>query len=93
MIKSNISDRLFDQLDGKISKQEATNMVEAVLDTIKTTLAAVEDVKITSFGSFKVVHKAERVGRNPKTGEPLPIPARYVVKFKASDVLRKVMNS
>ena len=92
MIKSNISDRLFDLLDGKISKNQAANLVDTAFDIIKQTLASGEEVKISSFGSFKVVHKAARTGRNPQTGEPLSIPARHIVKFKASSVFRRGMR-
>ena len=92
MIKAHISNRLYDLLYGKISKNQAIDLVDTVFDIIKKTLASGEDVKFSSFGTFQVRDKSEHVGRNPQTGEPMTISARRVVRFKASDVLRRALN-
>src|SRR5688572_23222463 len=69
-----------------LSRNESANLVEIVLDEISDALARGEMVKISSFGSFSVRQKGKRVGRNPKTGEELPINPRRVLVFRASDV-------
>lgn len=67
-----------------VTNSVARNTVKAVLNHIQTKVKAGEGVELIGFGSFKTVDKAERVGRNPKTGEAITIPAQKVVKFKAS---------
>jgi integration host factor subunit alpha len=71
-----------------LTQKEAADVVETILDTIKETLAAGENVKISGFGSFMVRDKKARMGRNPANGEPLMLEARRVVTFKASPGLR-----
>ena len=66
--------------------------VEVVFETLKETLERGENVKLTGFGNFRVRDKSTRLGRNPKTGEPMKIPARRVVTFKGSPILRTKMN-
>ncbi len=75
-----------------LSRNESSDLVEAVLDEISTALVKGENVKISSFGSFSVRQKGERVGRNPKTGVEVPIKPRKVLVFKASHVLRDRVN-
>ncbi|HDZ71952.1 integration host factor subunit alpha [Aurantimonas sp. C2-6-R+9] len=71
-----------------LSRTESAQLVEMVLDEICSTIASGESVKISSFGSFLVRKKNERVGRNPKTGEEVPISPRRVAVFKPSNVLK-----
>ncbi len=75
-----------------LSRAESARLVEAVLGEISDTLAAGEDVKLSGFGSFLVRSKAERVGRNPKTGVEVPIEQRRVMVFKPSNVLKVHVN-
>lgn len=71
-----------------LSRDESTKLVASVLDQIADCLASGESVKISSFGSFAVREKARRIGRNPKTGQEVPILPRKVVVFRASHVLK-----
>jgi integration host factor subunit alpha len=75
-----------------ISKFESSRIVESVLETVKTSLSNGEDVLISGFGKFSVKKKAPRKGRNPATGEDLPLDARTVVTFKSSPVMRERVN-
>jgi integration host factor subunit alpha len=75
-----------------LSRVDAAELVEAVLDEVSDALARGETVKISSFGSFSIREKAERWGRNPKTGEPARIDPRRVLVFRASHVLKDRMN-
>jgi integration host factor subunit alpha len=75
-----------------LSRAESAELVEQVLGEISDTLAAEEDVKLSSFGSFLVRSKGERVGRNPKTGVEVPIEKRRVLMFKPSLNLKAHMN-
>lgn len=76
-----------------LSRNESAELVEAVLDEISDALARGEVVKISSFGSFSVRQKGERMGRNPKTGEEVPILPRRVLVFRASHVLKNRINT
>ncbi|MDA8231299.1 MAG: integration host factor subunit alpha [Magnetospirillum sp.] len=75
-----------------LSRNESADLLEAVLGEISTVLAKGETVKISSFGSFSVRSKGQRVGRNPKTGEEVPILPRRVLVFRPSQLLRKRIN-
>lgn len=75
-----------------LSRNESAELVETVLDEIADALARGEMVKISSFGSFSVRSKGERIGRNPKTGEEVPILPRRVLVFRASHVLKNRIN-
>ncbi len=75
-----------------LSRNESATLVETVLDEIADALARGEIVKISSFGSFQVRQKGERVGRNPKTGQVVPIMPRRVLVFRASHVLKDRIN-
>ncbi|SMC52627.1 integration host factor subunit alpha [Fulvimarina manganoxydans] len=72
-----------------LSRTESAHLVEMVLEEVCSTIAKGESVKISSFGSFLVRSKNERVGRNPKTGEEVPISPRKVAVFKPSNVLKE----
>jgi len=76
-----------------LSRDESAGLVASVLDRIAEALTRGKTVKISSFGSFSVRDKAERVGRNPKTGEEVPILKRRVVVFRASHVLKDRINT
>ena len=75
-----------------LSRNESANLVETVLEEICTALERGDVVKISSFGSFSVREKGERVGRNPKTGEEVPISPRRVLVFRPSHVLKGRIN-
>ena len=75
-----------------LSRNESAQLVESVLDEICNALVKDEMVKISSFGSFTVRKKGERIGRNPKTGEEVPILPRKVLIFRASNVLKERIN-
>ena len=83
---SSIGDRL------GISRFESSRIVESVLETVKTYLSNGEDVLISGFGKFSVKKKAPRKGRNPTTGEDLPLDARTVITFKCSPRMRERVN-
>ena len=71
-----------------LSRQESSTLVEQTLDLVSDTLVAGETVKLSSFGSFVLRDKNGRMGRNPKTGEEVPIDPRRVLVFKPSQVLK-----
>lgn len=75
-----------------LSRNESADLVENVLNEISDTLVRGDTVKISSFGSFSVRQKGERKGRNPKTGEEVPIKPRRVLVFRASNVLKQRIN-
>jgi integration host factor subunit alpha len=75
-----------------LSRSESAELVEAVLREIADCLVTGESVKLSSFGTFSVRSKTERVGRNPKTGEEVPILPRRVLVFKPSNVLKHRIN-
>ena len=75
-----------------LSRNESADLLEAVLRQIANSLARDETVKISSFGSFSVRRKGRRIGRNPKTGEEVPILPRRVLVFRPSQVLKKRIN-
>lgn len=75
-----------------LSRSESAELVDAVLREIVESVAAQGTVKISSFGTFAVREKGRRIGRNPKTGEEVPIPPRKVLVFRASQVLKDRIN-
>lgn len=75
-----------------LSRNESADLVESVLKEIEESLIRGETVKISSFGSFYVREKGRRIGRNPKTGEEVPILARRVLVFRPSHVLKDRIN-
>jgi integration host factor subunit alpha len=76
-----------------LSRTESADLVELVLSEIADCLEQGETVKLSSFGSFVVREKGERIGRNPKTGEEVPIEPRRVLVFKPSAVLKQRINN
>lgn len=88
--RADLSEAVYQEVG--LSRNESAALVETVLDEISDALAEGETVKISSFGSFGVRQKGQRVGRNPKTGEEVPILPRRVLVFRASHVLRDRIN-
>ena len=76
-----------------LSRNESAELVEAVLNEMSEALTRGETVKISSFGSFAVRKKGKRIGRNPKTGQEVPINPRRVLVFRASHVLKDQINT
>lgn len=76
-----------------LSRMESASLVEMILEEISSCLVTGESVKLSSFGSFVVRSKGERIGRNPKTGEEVPISPRRVMVFKPSNVLKDRINA
>jgi integration host factor subunit alpha len=90
MTRAQLSESIYQEVG--LSRNESAELVENVLDAISDTLVRGESVKISSFGSFSVRQKGERKGRNPKTGEEVPIKPRRVLVFRASNVLKQRIN-
>ena len=78
--------------DVGLSRNESSDLVASVLDEMMDALVEGDNVKISSFGSFSVKEKGERIGRNPKTGVEVPIKPRKVLVFRASHVLKDRIN-
>ena len=76
-----------------LSRSESSELVESVIDYICEALLKGENVKLAGFGTFSLRDKKERIGRNPKTGEEVPITSRRVLVFKPSQVLRERVDS
>ncbi len=91
LTKADLAKKVAD--DCGFMKGEATEIVEKMLDIIKGTLIAGEDVMISGFGKWSVKEKQARRGRNPKTGELLVLDARRVVTWKYSPVLKQACNN
>ncbi|MDX9689472.1 MAG: integration host factor subunit alpha [Proteobacteria bacterium] len=75
-----------------LSRNESAQFVDVILEEISKSLVQGDMVKLSSFGSFQVRSKAQRIGRNPKTGEEVPISPRRVLVFRASHVLKDKVN-
>ena len=86
LTKADIADRLFDEVG--LNKREAKEFVDAFFEAIKNALEEGENVKLSGFGNFQLREKNQRPGRNPKTGEEIPISARRVVTFRPGQKLR-----
>ena len=86
-------DTIFQDVAKKgFSRKESIELVESLLEIIKARLERGEDILISGFGKFYVREKAERMGRNPKTGLEAVVSERKVVRFRCSPILRKKMN-
>ncbi len=90
LTKADLAELLFERLG--LNKRESKDMVEAFFELICATLLSGDDVKISGFGNFNIRRKAARPGRNPRTGEVIPIKARNVVTFHASHKLKAVVQ-
>jgi integration host factor subunit alpha len=89
--RSQLSEAVYQEVG--LSRNESADLLEAVLKEISDALARGEPVKISSFGSFSVRQKGQRVGRNPKTGEEVPILPRRVLVFRPSQVLKALISN
>ncbi len=87
LTKADLAERLYEELG--FNKREAKDLVDAFFDSVRSALEANESVKLSGFGNFDLRDKRQRPGRNPKTGEEIPITARRVVTFKPGQKLRE----
>ena len=88
--RAHLSEAVYQEVG--LSRNESAELVESVLNEISDALVRGEVVKLSSFGSFSVRQKGQRIGRNPKTGEEVPILPRKVLVFRASHVLKNRIN-
>lgn len=86
LTKADMAENLFNNVG--LNKREAKELVEVFFEEIRSSLALGETVKLSGFGNFNLRDKTERPGRNPKTGEEIPITARRVVTFRAGHKLK-----
>jgi len=90
LTKAELAELLFDRLG--LNKRESKDMVEAFFEIVHDALARGQEVKLSGFGNFNIRRKAPRPGRNPRTGESIPIKARSVVTFHASHKLKAIVQ-
>jgi integration host factor subunit alpha len=90
LTKADLADSIYATLP--VDKQKATQIVEDYIEIIKSALETENKVMLSGFGSYEVKSKPPRRGRNPKTGDPMILRARKVIKFKPSQLLRKAIN-
>lgn len=90
LTKAELATLLFEKVG--LNKREAKEMVELFFEEVRTALASGESVKLSGFGNFQLRDKPQRPGRNPKTGEEMPISARRVVTFHASQKLKAMVE-
>jgi len=91
VIRADIAEAIYQNIG--LSRNESADIVATILDEISKSLEDGNKVKISSFGSFSVNNKNERIGRNPKTGQEVPITPRRVMTFRPSHILRDRVNS
>jgi integration host factor subunit alpha len=91
LTKAELAEMLFDHVG--LNKREAKDMVEAFFEVIRDALESGDSVKLSGFGNFQLRDKPQRPGRNPKTGEAIPIAARRVVTFHASQKLKALVEA
>ncbi len=90
LTKAELATLLFEKVG--LNKREAKEMVEVFFEEVRTALASGDSVKLSGFGNFQLRDKPQRPGRNPKTGEEMPIAARRVVTFHASQKLKAMVE-
>ena len=90
LTRAQLSEAVYQEVG--LSRNESSDLVESIINEISETLILGEPVKISSFGTFSVRQKRERQGRNPKTGEEVPIKPRRVLVFRASQILKERIN-
>lgn len=90
LTRADLAEAVYEEVG--LSRNESADLVESVLDEVSKTLIKGDHVKISSFGSFSIREKGERIGRNPKTGVEVPISPRKVLVFRASHVLKDRIN-
>ncbi|MGB4058065.1 MAG: integration host factor subunit alpha [Alphaproteobacteria bacterium] len=88
--RADLAEAVYEQVG--LSRNESSDLVETLLEEVSNALVGGDSVKISSFGSFSVRKKGERIGRNPKTGVEVPIMPRKVLVFRASHVLKDRIN-
>lgn len=86
LTKAHLADLLFEQIG--LNKRESKDLIDAFFDQMVASLVEGDDVKISGFGNFQIRTKAPRPGRNPRTGQAIPIQSRRVVTFHASQKLK-----
>ena len=86
LTKADLAEKLYEELG--LNKREAKELVDSFFEEIRTALEGNEHVKLSGFGNFEVRNKSQRPGRNPKTGEEIPITARRVVTFRPGQKLK-----
>ncbi|HEY0201146.1 MAG TPA: integration host factor subunit alpha [Burkholderiaceae bacterium] len=91
LTKAQLADLLFEQIG--LNKRESKDMIDAFFDLIADSLVEGQDVKLSGFGNFQIRTKAPRPGRNPRTGEAIPIGARRVVTFHASSKFKEQIQN
>ena len=91
LTRADLAEAVFEKVS--LPRNEAAELVESVLKQIVYALERGEPIKLSSFGSFGLRQKSERVGRNPKTGEIVPITPRRVIVFKASNIMKDRINA
>ncbi len=89
--RAQLSEAIYQEVG--LSRHESADLLEGILEEIAQSLIEGEQVKLSSFGTFLVRSKRERLGRNPKTGEEVPILPRRVLSFRPSQMLKKQINS
>lgn len=90
LTRADLSNAIYREIG--LSLSESSNLVDAFIEEIATAMAKGEQVKLSSFGTFKLRHKKQRIGRNPKTGVEVPITPRTVLTFNASNILKQRVN-
>ena len=90
LTKAEIAEMLYEELG--INKREAKDLVDLFFEEIRVSLEANEEVKLSGFGNFELRDKRQRPGRNPKTGEDIPISARRVVTFRPGQKLKAIVE-
>jgi len=90
LTKADLADLLFEKVG--LNKREAKDMVESFFEEVRIALEISDGVKLSGFGNFQLLDKPQRPGRNPKTGEEIPITARRVVTFHASQKLKAMVE-
>ncbi len=90
MTRADLADAVYQEVG--LSRKNAAQLVKQVIETVLSTLETGETVKLSSFGNFTVRHKKARMGRNPKTGQEVPIEPRRVLVFRASHILKDKIN-
>jgi DNA-binding protein HU-beta len=91
MTKAELVDKIYAKA-GLPTKAQTEHALDSIIATLKDTLAAGESISFTGFGSFKVVHRAARKGRNPRTGKDITIPAAKVAKFTPGKLLKEAVK-
>ncbi len=91
LTRADLTEAIYEEVG--LSRNESADLVESVLEEVASCLVNGENVKVSSFGSFLVRQKNGRMGRNPKTGEEVPIEPRKVLVFRPSQVMKDRINS